>query len=261
MEKNKEYRLGIAKRLRELRIENHWSQSKLAQLLEVSQPRLSRIESGENSLTAEQFLRILTEFNVPVSYFVGHGDVDSQLQNALARYGAGHLFENNKVVPTKEYENLHELITQVLVSADSPRQITGIAPVLVNNHQGVSLSLLKRKFSELGYRNRLNWLLENILGALRTVTKDELSRWRRVRNNKAEQKLALYLEHQTPEKVGGQDGENRTTEDILDQDVGSKRTLRNLKEERSESSDKWGILTTIQEEDFVQALRAAREIQ
>ena len=47
-------------------------------------------------------------------------------------------------------------------------------------------------------------------------------------------------------------------EDILDRDIASKKSLRNIEEDRSALSEKWAILTALQVEDFIQALRGNR---
>lgn len=250
------YKHAISKGLRELRKSRGWSQSRLARLLKVSQSWLSRIESGQASLTAEQLLLVLAEFNVAPNYFVGESKPADQLQNALARFGATHVFESDNIVPSKEFEDLHELVLQVLTLSTSPRQITGLAPVIVNNHQNTSLTLLQRKFSRLGYSNRLYWLLDNTLHALRVVTEGELSRRRKLRDTKAVLKLENFLDHQElhRQKHPGP----READDLLDQDVASKKTLSTLLNERSPLSEKWGILTSIQVEDFIEALRSPR---
>ena len=82
----------IGRDVRALRRERAWTQGELAEKLGLSQSRLSEIESGGGSFTAEQFLRILTLFNVTTSRFTG-GVVDreAQFQNALARLGAHQL--------------------------------------------------------------------------------------------------------------------------------------------------------------------------
>src|SRR5580658_8833730 len=90
-------RSEVAKNARELRKERRWTQAELAKRLDLSQARLSEIEGGDGSFTAEQFLLLLKLFNVGASRFApgagaspGH-DREAQIQNALARLGALHL--------------------------------------------------------------------------------------------------------------------------------------------------------------------------
>src|ERR1035438_2790437 len=85
----KKSRTSIARKVQDLRRARHWTQAELARLLHLSQSRLSEIEGGDGSFTAEQFLTILRLFNVAASEFVHeHADPTAELQNALARLGA-----------------------------------------------------------------------------------------------------------------------------------------------------------------------------
>jgi len=252
-------KLRIAKWLRELRRDRRWPQSRLAERLEISQAQLSRIESGNGSLTAEQLLRVLAVFNVGLSGLLGRGKSEDRLQNALARYGATDLLESENVVPAKEHEDLHSVITQALAFSSSPRQIAGLAPVIIRNHKIISLPRLQQEFSRLGYLNRLNWLLENTLHALNAAGKDESVRRLRLRNAKAELKLKNHLQHQTPPPAEDAAGKTEPAEDILDHDIASEKTLEDLRENRSELSRKWAVLTALREEDFIEALRRSHE--
>ncbi|HEY1551708.1 MAG TPA: helix-turn-helix transcriptional regulator [Kofleriaceae bacterium] len=95
-------RKRIAERIRELRRSRQWTQAELAKQLELSQSRLSEIENGSGSLSAEQLLRVLALFNVGVESFVEKpNDPHQELQNALARFGAKHLVESDTIIPTE----------------------------------------------------------------------------------------------------------------------------------------------------------------
>jgi hypothetical protein len=55
----------------------------------VVEERLSELERGDGSFTAEQLLAILSFFNVPATYFAPQPSKhERDLQNALARLGA-----------------------------------------------------------------------------------------------------------------------------------------------------------------------------
>ena len=91
-------RAQVAQKVRELRRGRRWTQAELSRRLHLSQGRLSEVERGAGSFTAEQFLAILKLFNVPVSHFYHAApDQASELQNALARLGALHLQESADV--------------------------------------------------------------------------------------------------------------------------------------------------------------------
>ena len=64
-----QHRSKIARKVKTLREEKRWTQAELSGRLGLSQSRLSEIERGQGSFTAEQFLTILKLFNVPVTHF------------------------------------------------------------------------------------------------------------------------------------------------------------------------------------------------
>src|SRR6185312_7927422 len=85
----------IARKVRDLRQARGWTQARLAGELGLSQARLSEVERGGGSFTAEQLLTILRIFNVGVSHFATPAKPDAarQLQNAVARLGGSELQE------------------------------------------------------------------------------------------------------------------------------------------------------------------------
>src|SRR3954468_5445049 len=94
-------RLDISRKVRRLRTERGFTQAELAQMLELSQSRLSEIEHGKGSFTAEQLLIIVKLFNVPLSYFAASTvSVGDELQNSLAQLGSTNLAETTDVLPS-----------------------------------------------------------------------------------------------------------------------------------------------------------------
>jgi hypothetical protein len=72
----------------------------------ASQSRLSEIESGGGSFTAEQFLLLLRLLTVGARHFSSERrDMDAELQNALTRLGADHLQEVPDVLPSERLES------------------------------------------------------------------------------------------------------------------------------------------------------------
>src|SRR3954470_5298358 len=101
----------IGNRLRELRLARGLSQVELARELGLSQSRVSAIEHGRLSLSAEEFLDVLKLFNVPATDFVNASRAsESQLQNALERLGATHLRENPDVLPSDAVKDVSDVI-------------------------------------------------------------------------------------------------------------------------------------------------------
>src|SRR5688572_32511928 len=98
-------RVEIVQKVRELRRARHLTQAELSQRLGLSQGRLSEIERGGGSFTAEQFLAILKLFNVSAAFFDSTAKSPTvALQNALARLGALHLRESEAVLPSERFE-------------------------------------------------------------------------------------------------------------------------------------------------------------
>lgn len=117
----------IARKVRRLRTERHWTQAELSRQLGLSQSRLSEIEGGQGSFTAEQFLTILRLFNVSVTHFVAAPRRDVELQNALARLGAVHLQESDDVLPSELLDEVGTVVREVLFAPDLPRHVTSLA--------------------------------------------------------------------------------------------------------------------------------------
>lgn len=108
---------AIAAKVRALRLQRKWSQAELAKRLGLSQNRLSEIERGAGSFSAEQLLLLLALFNVSVSAFTDEvTEPDLALQNALARLGASHLHEADHVLPSEQLTEVGDVIREVLVS-------------------------------------------------------------------------------------------------------------------------------------------------
>lgn len=247
-------RLGISKKVRRLRQERRWTQAAFAKLLGLSQSRLSELEHGQGSFTAEQLLAVLTAFNVPIEHFakVRKPEVD-QRQNALARLGASHLLETD-TLPSERIKDALAAIRETLVAADSARHIAAIAPVIVKNVNNVNFTRLHVRLAELGLERRLSWVLENTEEALKIELDKDLPRETAVAYRRAQIRVRFALAEQKnsrPVRKGD-------PEDILDTDIASEESKEETRQESSAISKRWRILTRIQVEDFVRALEAAR---
>ena len=250
-----EFRSFIGSRTRELRRERRWTQEELSARLGLSQSRLSQIERGEGSFTAEQLITLLQLFNVDVHEFLpAHTSRDRQLelQNALARLGARHLRENENVLPQAELAEAEEVVRRALIAGE-PRLVTALGPVLLDHLDGAELSSLDARLSETGHQRRLGWAVENTVRALEDMERLDVSqsRQRKLRRRlfvlKRYLKFALDRQQKQPEQI----------DDLLDPEVRSERGLEAVRNESSTISRRWGIVTTIQPSDFANALRAA----
>jgi transcriptional regulator with XRE-family HTH domain len=256
-------RLQIAAKVRELRRSRKWTQAELSRRLRLSQNRLSEIERGAGSFTAEQFLLLLKLFNVAASHFVSEpGAPDLRIQNALARLGALHLQESVHVLPSEQLEDVHDVVREALV-AGSPRTLTALAPVLVRNADRLNLPRLFAELEKHGLERRLAWVVENTLAALARLpggSGSESKDWTKI-DRRAEASLRGLLEF-----LIARDRHRDRLEpvvltvppDVLDATIRSKRTLDEVRSSASKISQRWGIVTSLQPEDFLQALKAAR---
>ena len=254
--KRNKIRTEIARKIRALREERHWTQADLSKGLGLSQSRFSEIERGQGSFTAEQFLEVLKLFNVPISHFaMGHNGSGSGIQNALVRLGAIHLRHRPDVLPSERLGEAGDVVREVLLGAESSRHITSLAPVLVRNIDRINLNKLHAQFLEYGLERRLAWLIENTLTAVRHELAGGLPRKEAILYGKAEFVLGAYLEN-----VPFNRSRRNAVEalDILDTKILSEKTLQDVQHSISAISHRWGIATALQLDDFIEALRASQ---
>jgi transcriptional regulator with XRE-family HTH domain len=249
-------RRKIAAKVRELRVRRGLTQTELAKRLHISQNRLSEIENGDGSFTAEQFLELLRLFNVTVSDFADeHRDSSLEIQNALARLGATHLHEA-AILPSVALQEVNDVVREALLEG-SPRIVTALAPVIAKHADKLNLPTLYAKLYDLGMGHRLGWVLENTLVALDRLTKEaepEAKAWKRLRR-RAEVPLRLFLDVASTFDKNRREGERI---DVVDPTIRSARSLEDVKRLASEPSRRWGVVSSLQPDDFVQALRASR---
>lgn len=247
---------SISAAIRRLRQDRRWNQAELAKTLGVSQSRLSEIESGKGSISAEQLIILMQTFNVPLSHFVKTkpADPDAQLRNAISRLGGSQLIENPDVLPSEKLNEVSTVITETLISGISSRLITNLVPTIVNNIRNFSFIRTLIKLKEYGLQNRLFWIADGLLWALNKrlsifVPKDRLLLYRQAKtvleNFFNPQLLCAYTYN--------------LQEDILDPDITSQKTLEQTKKSRDDIAKKWRIVTRITADDFYQSLLAAEQ--
>ncbi len=248
-------RSEIAAKVRALRKSRGWTQAELSARLGLSQARLSEIENGGGSFTAEQFLEILRLFNVGVDHFVSDArDPTAELQNALVRLGARHLQERDDVLIGRELADVGTALHAALVSGE-PRLISGLAPVIVLHIDELSADAVRSRLAPVGLQRRLDWLLDNTLHAVEDELRHALPRPWAQRYRRAHVVLEAALDFAKERRLPSPG----SPPDILDGHIRTKATLKEVIGSSSEISRRWGIATALQPRDFVEALRAARE--
>lgn len=243
----------IGTRLRELRDERGWSQARLAADLAMSQPRLSAIERGTASLTAEQFVRAMRLFRVGVSDFVSDPStgLDAELRVALVALGARHLVAPEVVLP-EALRDVDRVVVDVLLSRE-PRLIQALAPVLVHNADHLNLARVFTALDRVGAAARLGWLLDNVVVAIDRVVSADPAPSLRTRRALARARTVFesFLERIDVERPETGTG---ATPDLLDPTLRSIRSVRSTRATASAISNEWKIVTSIQPDDFAEAL-------
>lgn len=64
----------LAKRLKELRQENNYSQKEIAELMGIAQVTYSHYELGRRSISIQNLVKIAKIYNVSVDYLLGLSD-------------------------------------------------------------------------------------------------------------------------------------------------------------------------------------------
>lgn len=238
----------IGARLQGLRRQRRWTQGELAQRLGVSQPRLSQIENGDGALSVEQFLRVLELFNVGVEHFaqIQPEATASAIQNALARLGARHLAVAEGVAPSS-WSDAQDVVAEVLTAPESPRHIAALAPVVVAQVARLDFQALAARLALVGRARRVGWLAAN----LRSIFHDE-------RPAVAAARRAATLLELFAASAAGQVPDAHAPLDILDADIRSLKSARQIFEEADDEAQRWRIVTRIGRSDFLDAWRAAR---
>ena len=239
-------RTTIARRTRTLRTERRWTQRELADKLAMSQGRLSEVERGDGSFTAEQLVELLRLFNVPLHEIVGASPLEDELQNTLARLGAGHLRESTNALPSAHITHARAAVREALLDPRDTRLLLALAPVLVANIDALNLDLLHDELRRAGFPARVPWLVENVLAALAIARPPR----RRGAWNRARTVLEDFLTRLPPP-------EGDAPFDILDQGIRSAPTLARVRAEASAISRRWRVATDLQPSDFADALGAA----
>jgi transcriptional regulator with XRE-family HTH domain len=271
-----ELRKHIGLKVRELRKKRSMSQDFLARLLGVSQGWLSSVEKGEGSLTAEQLLEIFKIFNeVPQTFDLAKREPEAEFQRALAQQGAGHLFQDPRVLPSDLNQDTETTIREVLLDGRNPRQITAIAPVLARNYDKVDLKRLWARFVDYHLQNRLGWTLESVAEAIGKLvprlTSNDARPLRR-----AETALRNFLDIRQPENfelLGQANASNEVQKsdwewneisshlDVLGEKTQSWKSIHNHWISADPTSRRWGVVSSLKTQDFYDALKAGLNLQ
>lgn len=247
-------RLSIVGKMHALRLARGWTQAELAAKLGLSQARLSVIERGGGTISAEQLVALLSLGNLSLAELLPPANADAALQNALARLGARGLREHPDTLPSERVATARDAIREVLVVPDSPRLVVALAPVLVWNIDSLNLHAIHHELARLGLAHRLGWLAENVLAALEGRPRPPKPWALRVRAARVE--LGSYIEFARAARVEAL-ARHPAAPDRFDTDIASARTAAEVALRASDVSKAWGVVSRLQPSEFGEALDAA----
>jgi hypothetical protein len=176
------------------------------------------------------------------------------LQNALARLGAAHLYENSSL-PSEHLEQVNQVIREVLIDGRNPRHITALAPVIVAQINQIHLAKLWSELVNFGIERRLGWLLENTLEALDLAPKPaNLNASRNYRQAETTLKHFLGNINLAPKSLP-----DVLLKDVLGVIAPSHKTRLSIEKQSSPISARWLVLSPLQVHDFMNALKDSHD--
>ena len=104
----------IGRQLRDLRISRGWKQKELAEMVGLSRPAMSNIESGKRSLTLNTLKRFCEVFNVDISYF---GIETSNFDEAVDLMARVEAIFNSDELPDNRKDDLYRRIMQIYLDS------------------------------------------------------------------------------------------------------------------------------------------------
>lgn len=131
----REFRARIGRAIKRLRDEEGISAQYLAKVLRVTQPTVSRIESGTSSISAENLCFLSKTFNRPLAYFIGeqspisYDEIDI-LYAGLAYYGATQIKYKRTINVSEHYKTYADFLNVALNSVEESRIAAALATTL-----------------------------------------------------------------------------------------------------------------------------------
>lgn len=104
----------IGRQLRDLRISRGWKQKELAEMVGLSRPAMSNIESGKRSLTLNTLKRFCEVFSVDISYF---GIETNNFDEAVDLMSRVEAIFNSDALPDDRKDDLYRRIMQIYLDS------------------------------------------------------------------------------------------------------------------------------------------------
>ena len=179
---------------------------------------------------------------------------DAPLQNALVHLGARHLREIPEVPVPERLAQTEETIIAILITNPTARFIEALVPVIAKNYEQINFHRIAERLRSHGLENRFWWIVEETYCALEQRLEEPYL----PRNLRRQYQRAFLLLGR--KKADAEPIQDQRTEDELDRDLLSRKTIQQVKQHRDKLSKKWHIITRIKNTDLAQALKDSEEI-
>lgn len=81
-------KIEIGKRVRDFRVQNHYTQAQFAELIDISVNFLSEIENGKKGMSQETICRICSHFRISADYLLFGESKSTEVRGRLAEMAA-----------------------------------------------------------------------------------------------------------------------------------------------------------------------------
>lgn len=233
------------------------TQAEMAKRIGVSQPKLCDIEGGYSTLTFPEVLVLMSAYNLALKDLVElpQWNAPMRIRQALARFGAFELHQDERVIISEELMELQDVIRQTLVIYPEKRTLCALAPLIVKHIKQLNFDGIAMKLYDIGVDGRLWWLVEGTLWAVRVRRKFYLPKQVLQLYNTAN----LILTRKSKSANYFFSLRRAYPTDYLDCELAGKRAMENIRVARDALATRWRIMSLIKQEDFTEALARAEE--
>lgn len=244
-------RRKIGPLLRQSRRERGLSQSDMAQIVELSQSRLSELEGGKGSLGGEELLFLVQEGYLDLYDMIEQREpIDQEnLQTRLQKQLRPRQLLQKRLSFQSRQEEM-DLMSEVLVCASQASMITDLVNLVVHHGQWLNFDAMAMKLYALGIDGRIWWLVEGSLWAVR-----HRLRWHLPAHISQIYKRAndlLVIKSKTSNQFFSL--RKAAPEDILDGDLIRAELVEKTRVNRDALASRWRMITSITLQDFAQSL-------
>jgi transcriptional regulator with XRE-family HTH domain len=245
-------RRHVLETLRALRAERGWTQRRVATALGTSQSRLSVVERGEGSISAEQLLTAMQLFGVPAERFRPAGVTRAGVM-ARARALLGSPDAVGAPSVEQRADAAQALLVEVLLAPRKGTHLQVLAPLLVRNLDLIALPRVYERLEQRGRGARLGWLADAVAAAIQSLSTPLPGAWGPLARHA---EVALYaFSTQLQDARDRSERSRLLVEDVLETGLSSAVELEALRRENGVEAKAWGIVTGCGVAGFAKALQ------